>query len=1164
MDFRSKLQKITSIESLDLEALKNYNSFRNEYIDFLHNRLSKDDIVSYFTEFMQLADFIYSKLDTNNVIPLTKSHFINYGESLYKFIYSYNFMIIQKSPDDELKSNSLFQALKSAILNSVEPYTKEIFCIYDEYLYKDSYIEDCYKPSFIDSDSIKHKKYEELYCSFEKFSLLVEILESIEDAINKDRFDDTMVIPEEIIDSRSILIAYLVRYYNRCLTSSSTNVDGIWLASKTHKMIRSLVKNFFYLYFDSYLSVLSNDAYHIRHMIYDFAPFICSKFDQYKISYEVSYYLDLKKFLYEILLEKLTPLLAPCSSDPKLTYAIIDVVKTTNDFFKEDITSFKNFDIFSLTLLVDIYPQDMHIPLIFVFIIQSYINILKQSLSTDSVCIALNKTTLEDITEKVNEIFNLNYIYSLSIESTYLQRTDFFQALLYHMENSIHSRFKVDRYQLEDRTYKVTNNNGIEVLSQLINDITSIQNDRILFLKRLFDNYDLVDFEFLNGTTYIYNDNNYNTLRILSDEVKLEDFNIGGIIEDFLSSYEGEEKNKHIYQHIYEYRHDWLTSNDRIEFDDPNNKFYSLGKFLLSFKTNETTYKDNITPIVEFLTNLKAQYNLFIESGIDDECYMGYLLLYNSLYNIEFTPNQYWCYCYKHPFTKDRFAIHQVSSGYKITHTPYIIIELKDERAYNLIEEELVSNLILLAQDGSIEIFNFMSYIDDEGYTKTCNLIKRTIDDYRILSPIVDTNSYRYVDFYTWWFINNLLKSSHGSSKKLVYREADDIGIVKFEDFFIDNFYTIDRVIDPFSPILRYDSSSIESLDKLTADGHIIWKCNSRAVDLIEKLKSKSIDFILPHRKSLWYSLSNMQSPSYNKVEEFVPYCCFIRWVEDADNFYLFKEDNLDIRNDLLKDDYHNSDKIIGRFVAYSDFDFFESILYDHKKSSYNAIEVDYDEDLKVIRFPRKSEIAMGYYLDLKEEDDRFIVLDAIDSACRSDIYDYSDYYKVYSESGFKFIESSLSEGKTIIIIKPFSFVDKEFDLSRVVVGESNITNRLKLKYISSLNREFDRKILTKENMHKISTYNLLDGWLKSKDIHITDKNQDEVVLDILNNSEFDINMISKLQIFLQTKNSLEILTDRLNLLMECKDRIENASSEEEMKIIYSHFKIELETKLKG
>ena len=52
MDFRSKLQKITSIESLDLEALKNYNSFRNEYIDFLHNRLSKDDIVSYFTEFM--------------------------------------------------------------------------------------------------------------------------------------------------------------------------------------------------------------------------------------------------------------------------------------------------------------------------------------------------------------------------------------------------------------------------------------------------------------------------------------------------------------------------------------------------------------------------------------------------------------------------------------------------------------------------------------------------------------------------------------------------------------------------------------------------------------------------------------------------------------------------------------------------------------------------------------------------------------------------------------------------------------------------------------------------------------------------------------------------------------------------------------------------------
>ena len=61
-------------------------------------------------------------------------------------------MIIQKSPDDELKSNSLFQALKSAILNSVEPYTKEIFCIYDEYLYKDSYIEDCYKPSFIDSD----------------------------------------------------------------------------------------------------------------------------------------------------------------------------------------------------------------------------------------------------------------------------------------------------------------------------------------------------------------------------------------------------------------------------------------------------------------------------------------------------------------------------------------------------------------------------------------------------------------------------------------------------------------------------------------------------------------------------------------------------------------------------------------------------------------------------------------------------------------------------------------------------------------------------------------------------------------------------------------------------------------------------------------------------
>ena len=78
---------------------------------------------------------------------------------------------------------------------------------------------------------------------------------------------------------------------------------------------------------------------------------------------------------------------------------------------------------------------------------------------------------------------------------------------------------------------------------------------------------------------------------------------------------------------------------------------------------------------------------------------------------------------------------------------------------------------------------------------------------------------------------------------------------------------------------------------------------------------------------------------------------------------------------------------------------------------------------------------------------------------------------------------------------------------------------------------------------------------------------QDEnklIVLDILNNEEFTVDMISKLQIFLQTKTSLEILIHWLNFLIECKDRIENASSEEEMKIIYSHFKIELETKPKG
>ena len=1173
MDFRSKLQKITSIESLDLEALKDYNSFRNRYIDFLHNRLTKDEAVPYLTEFMQLADFIYSKLDTNSVIPLTKSHFIKHGGSLYSYIYNYNLIIMQKLSSEDLKTNSLFQALKSTIIKSVEPYIKEIFCIYDEHLYKDNYIETCYKPIFIDSDSIKNNNYEKLYHSFENFSLLIETLESIEDVINKNHFDDTMVIPEEIIDDSSVLLVYLVKYYNRCLESSSTNVDGIWLACKTYKMIRSLVKNFFYLYFDSYLSLLHNDAYHIRRMIYDFIPFICSEFDQYNITYSLSYYFDLKNFLYEGLLERLTPLLASCSNDPKLTYAIIDIVKTTNSLFKEDITSFKNFDIFSLTLLVDIYPQDMHIPLIFVFIIQSYINILKQSLSTDSVCIALNKTTLEDISKKVDEIFNLNYIHSLYIESTYLQKTDFFQALIYHIENSVDSRFKVDKYQLENRTYKITNDNSGEVLSQLISDITSIQNDRILFLKHLFDNYNLVDFEFLNGVKYIYKDDSYNVLRVLSDEVKLEDLNISDTINDLLYLYE----KKNLYsQHFlfkredynslqpYIFQYSWI-SPDRLEFDDSDNKFYSLDKFLLNFKTYENTYRDNVDFAIDFLLDFKNLYDFFIENDIDDGSYGNYLMSYSNLYTITPTPNQHWCYCYKHPFTKNRFAVHRISSGYKINNISYNvnIIEIKDKRTYNLIEEELESSLVLISQDNSIEIFNFMSNIDDEGYTKSCDLIRRTIDDYQVLSPIVDTDRNRYVDFYVWWFINNLFKSTHNSSKKLVYRESDNT--TKFEDFFIDNFYIIDRVNDTFSPILRYDSSSIKSLEKLPIDGHMIWKCNSRIVDFIEILKSKSIDFTLPHRKSSWYSLSNIQPPSYNKIEDLTPYCCFIRWVNDTNSYYFFKEDNLDIKGDLLMDE-SNSNKIISRFAAYNDFDFFESILYDHKKSSYNGIEVDYDEDLEVIRFPRKSETTMGYYLDLKEEDDRFIVLDAIDCNLRSDIYDYSDYYKIYSESSFKLIESSLSEGKNIIIIKPFSFTDGDFDLSRVVIGETNRSeyDRLKLKYISLLNREFDKKVLTKENIHKISTYNLLDGWLKSKDVHITDKNQDEVVLDILNNEEFTVDMISKLQIFLQTKTSLEILIHWLNFLIECKDRIENASSEEEMKIIYSHFKIELETKPKG
>jgi hypothetical protein len=69
----------------------------------------------------------------------------------------------------------------------------------------------------------------------------------------------------------------------------------------------------------------------------------------------------------------------------------------------------------------------------------------------------------------------------------------------------------------------------------------------------------------------------------------------------------------------------------------------------------------------------------------------------------------------------------------------------------------------------------------------------------------------------------------------------------------------------------------------------MIWKCNSRIIDFIEILKSKSIDFTLPHRKSSWYSLSNIQPPSYNKIEDLTPYCCFIRWVNDTNSYYFFK-----------------------------------------------------------------------------------------------------------------------------------------------------------------------------------------------------------------------------------------------------------------------------------